>query len=93
LYILLPFGLFYGHLGTFCGRFMVTWYIFPVLVRCTKKNLATLSKRGFDTMKEAKISIRLNGWLGRPNKRSKKIEIESQKINSVVKMNCLGLGL
>jgi hypothetical protein len=23
------------------GNFMVIWYIFPVLVRCTKKNLAT----------------------------------------------------
>jgi hypothetical protein len=44
-----PFGLFYGHLvhfrpfGIFCGRFfMVIWYIFPALVCCTKKNLATL---------------------------------------------------
>jgi hypothetical protein len=40
-----PFGLFYGNLG----YFMCIWYIlysfgtfFPVLVSCTKKNLATL---------------------------------------------------
>jgi hypothetical protein len=37
-YILCPFGLFYGHLV----YFMVVWYIFTVLVCCTKKNLATL---------------------------------------------------
>jgi hypothetical protein len=40
-----PFGIFYGHLG----YFMTIWYtlcsfgtFFPVLVSCTKKNLATL---------------------------------------------------
>jgi hypothetical protein len=45
LYISWPFGIFYGH----CGFFMTIWYIgcsfgalFPVLVSCTKKNLATL---------------------------------------------------
>jgi hypothetical protein len=32
------FGIFYGHLV----HFVVIWYIFPVLVFCTKKNLATL---------------------------------------------------
>jgi hypothetical protein len=44
-YILEPFGLFYGN----WKYFMVVWYIlwslgifFPVLVFCTKKNLATL---------------------------------------------------
>jgi hypothetical protein len=30
--------IFYGHLV----KFVVIWYIFPVLVFCTKKNLATL---------------------------------------------------
>jgi hypothetical protein len=45
-YILWPFGIFYGHLG----YFMTIWYtlcsfgtFFPVLVSCTKKNLATLA--------------------------------------------------
>jgi hypothetical protein len=36
--ILRPIGIFYGHLV----YFLVVWYIFPVLVCCTKKNLATL---------------------------------------------------
>jgi hypothetical protein len=31
-------GLFYDHLVHFVG----IWYIFPILVCCTKKNLATL---------------------------------------------------
>jgi hypothetical protein len=44
-YILLPFGIFYGHLGIFYGhlaRFVFIWYLFPVLVSCSKTNLATL---------------------------------------------------
>jgi hypothetical protein len=36
--ILLTFGIFYDHLE----HFVVIWYIFPVLVSCTKENLATL---------------------------------------------------
>jgi hypothetical protein len=32
------FGLFYGHFV----HFVAIWYIFPVLVSFTKKNLATL---------------------------------------------------
>jgi hypothetical protein len=36
--ILRPIGIFYGHFV----HFVVVWYIFPVLVCCTKKNLATL---------------------------------------------------
>jgi hypothetical protein len=36
--ILRQFGLFYGNLV----YFVVIWYIFTVLVCCTKKNLATL---------------------------------------------------
>jgi hypothetical protein len=35
-----PLGMFYGHLV----YFMVIWYIFPVLVCWTKKNLATLEQ-------------------------------------------------
>jgi hypothetical protein len=44
-----PFGLSYGRLAYFGAiyvvYFMVIWYIFPVLVCCTKKNLATLIQR------------------------------------------------
>jgi hypothetical protein len=40
--ILWPCGRFCGHLV----YFMVLWYIFPVLVCCTKKNLATLTRMG-----------------------------------------------
>jgi hypothetical protein len=47
LYILWPFGIFYGHLG----YFMTIWYIlcsfgtfYPVLVSCTKKHLAALAR-------------------------------------------------
>jgi hypothetical protein len=36
-YILRPFGIFSGHLV----YFIVIWYVFPALVCCTKKNLAT----------------------------------------------------
>jgi hypothetical protein len=38
LYILRPFAIFIGDVR----YFMTIWYIFPVLVSCTKKNLATL---------------------------------------------------
>jgi hypothetical protein len=37
-FILQPFGVLYGHLA----YFLVIWCIFPHLVCCTKKNLATL---------------------------------------------------
>jgi hypothetical protein len=36
--ILVTFGIFYDHLV----HFLFIWYIFPVLVSCAKKNLATL---------------------------------------------------
>jgi hypothetical protein len=39
--ILRPFGIFNGRLV----YFVVIWYIFPVLVFCTEKNLATLHLR------------------------------------------------
>jgi hypothetical protein len=40
LNILRTSGIFYNHLV----HFTFIWYIFPVLVPCTKKNLATLVK-------------------------------------------------
>jgi hypothetical protein len=49
-YILWPFGIFYSHVVYFVDIWCILWLfgIFcPVLVRCTKKNLATLvSARG-----------------------------------------------
>jgi hypothetical protein len=41
-----PFGQFSRHLSYIYGTllyFVVIWYIFPVLVHCTTKNLATMS--------------------------------------------------
>jgi hypothetical protein len=41
--ILRPFDIFYDHLV----YFVAIWYIFsPLLVYCTKKNLATLGRQG-----------------------------------------------
>jgi hypothetical protein len=37
-YFIWPFVILYGHLV----YFMAIWYIFPLLVCCVKKNLATL---------------------------------------------------
>jgi hypothetical protein len=38
-----PFGIFYGHLQFILWPYFVAiWHMFPVLVCCTKKNLATL---------------------------------------------------
>jgi hypothetical protein len=48
-YILWTFGLFCSHLV----YFMVIWYIFPVLLCCTKKNLAT------PVVKVEKIHLRI----------------------------------
>jgi hypothetical protein len=42
-FILWPFGIFCDHLV----YFIVIWYIFPVLVCCTKKTLATLQAPWF----------------------------------------------
>jgi hypothetical protein len=47
VYILSRFGIFYGHLvyiitAIWYTYFVVLWYIFPVLVCCNEKNLATL---------------------------------------------------
>jgi hypothetical protein len=41
-YILWPFGIFYGDLGYFMTILYSFGTFFPVLVTCTKKNLATL---------------------------------------------------
>jgi hypothetical protein len=41
-YILWPFDLFYGHLVYFFATLYIYGIFFPVLVCCTKKNLATL---------------------------------------------------
>jgi hypothetical protein len=38
--IVLPFGIFCGHLACF----IVIWYILPVLVSCTNTNLATMRR-------------------------------------------------
>jgi hypothetical protein len=40
-YILCPFVIFYGHIAHLV-YFLVSWYAFPILVSCSKKNLATL---------------------------------------------------
>jgi hypothetical protein len=40
--IICPFGIFYDHLV----HIVFIWYIFPVLVPCTKKSLATLVSLG-----------------------------------------------
>jgi hypothetical protein len=53
-----PFDIFYGHLV----YFVVIWYISPLLVYCTKRNLATLRiasaqfKTGFGFELEANIA-------------------------------------
>jgi hypothetical protein len=44
--ILRPLGIFY--ICAF-GNFVVIWYIFPALVYCTKKNLATLLRNFSET--------------------------------------------
>jgi hypothetical protein len=41
-FIIQPFGNFYGNLV----YFMAVWYIFSVLVLCSKKHLATLPESG-----------------------------------------------
>jgi hypothetical protein len=43
--ILQPFDIFYGHLV----YFVVIWYIFPMLIYCSEKNLATLINTYLDT--------------------------------------------
>jgi hypothetical protein len=45
-YILWPIGIFYGHLVYFMANWYILWSLgqnFPILVCCTKQNLATLA--------------------------------------------------
>jgi hypothetical protein len=46
-------GIFYGYLV----HFVYIWYIFPVLVTCTKKNLATLKLKQEDPSEEIEMNI------------------------------------
>jgi hypothetical protein len=64
-YILWLFGLFNGHLV----YFKAIWYIFPrfgilfpVLVYCIKKNLATPSRRRREKEEQKKVGTK-NGWM------------------------------
>jgi hypothetical protein len=50
VYFMSMFGLFYGHWKYVTAIWYILWpfgLFFPVLVCCTKKNLATLAKRNF----------------------------------------------
>jgi hypothetical protein len=53
--ILRTFGTFYGHLV----HVVFIWYIFPVLVSWTKKNLATLF-RGMPSSSSSRQNVELN---------------------------------
>jgi hypothetical protein len=58
--ILRPLGIFYGHLVYFWpfGRVVVLWYIFPVLIYCVRKNLATLTCTNVPVQQEIKFLVR-----------------------------------
>jgi hypothetical protein len=56
-YILRPFGIFYGYLV----YFLVIWYIFDVLVCCSKKNLATLVGIKLSSSQSAIVTAAKNG--------------------------------
>jgi hypothetical protein len=66
--MLRPFGLFYGHLV----YFMVIWHIFPVLVGCTKINLATLVRLSRKNSKLIGTKIR---WTVKKQKQSNEKEV------------------
>jgi hypothetical protein len=55
-YILQSFGMSYGHLV----YFLVIWYVFPVFVCSSKKNLSTQTST-FDCCKSAQIGDTLTG--------------------------------
>jgi hypothetical protein len=64
-YILGPFGIFYGYLGYFMTiwyNLSFIWYIFPVLVSRTWKNLATLWETVYITnvLKWMEVKIKNN---------------------------------
>jgi hypothetical protein len=57
-YILCPFGIFYAHLVYFMPIWYILWSFgtfFPVLVSCTKKNLATLPRASVYQKREARL--------------------------------------
>jgi hypothetical protein len=54
-YMLWPFGIFFSPFG----KIYVIWYIFPVSVCCTEKNLATLARTD---LLSAKIDDFLHFW-------------------------------
>jgi hypothetical protein len=73
-YILWPCCIFCGHLV----YFVVIWYIFPVLVCCTKKNLETLTRTRRATyiqlpkcVARYQLSLYLLKKLGRSNQQQK----------------------
>jgi hypothetical protein len=51
--ILQPFGIFYGYL--------VIWHIFPVLVCCTGKNLATLIESESGWVEKERFAVLFQG--------------------------------
>jgi hypothetical protein len=54
-----PFGLFYGYFVYFVAIWYILWLFdmfFPVLVCCTKKNLATLAQGTAATGAEGRFS-------------------------------------
>jgi hypothetical protein len=51
--ILRPFGIFHSHLV----HFAVIWYIFPVLVCCAKKNLATPDTSRTEKTRESGVNV------------------------------------
>jgi hypothetical protein len=57
--ILLTFGIFSDNLV----QFVFFWYIFPVLVSCTKKNLATLLDMPLDCHSQCSMSRRYVSYL------------------------------
>jgi hypothetical protein len=89
-----PFGIFYGHLG----YFMVIWYIlcsfgtfFRVLVTCTEKNLATLSRESFSaaislpTETNSKKSVGCQ-WVSVAHFKKQKNERGPDVINELIKL-------
>jgi hypothetical protein len=60
--ILWRFGIFYDHLV----HFVFIWYIFPVLVSCAEKNLATLVPRKrkiISTKEQPRANVKLSSPL------------------------------
>jgi hypothetical protein len=67
-YILWSFGLFCGNFVYFVALWYILWSFgiyFPVLVCCTKKNLATLGLPGPPVSAEKKFKMESVLWVGR----------------------------